>query len=67
VESDKQHFFNLALAVGQSLALIRSQEIQRRGRGPVFIKVSCQVFRVDAVSLTGANILDPCHVWQYLP
>jgi len=33
--------FNLALAGGQSLALIRSQQIQRRGRAPIFIK--CQL------------------------
>jgi len=34
-------FFNLALAGGQSLALIQSQQIQRRGRAPIFIK--CQL------------------------
>ena len=31
-------FFNLALAGGESLALIRSQQIQRCGRAPIFIK-----------------------------
>ena len=34
-------FFNLALAGGQSLALIRSHQIQRRGRAPIFI--NCQL------------------------
>ena len=31
-------FFNLALAGGESLALIRSQQIQPRGRAPIFTK-----------------------------
>ena len=39
-------FFNLALAGGQSLALIRSQQIQRRGRAPIFIKCQLPGFRL---------------------
>jgi hypothetical protein len=31
-------FINLALAGGESLALIRSQQSQRRGRAPIVIK-----------------------------
>jgi len=36
--------FNLALARGQSLALIQSQQIQRCGRAPIFIKCQLHCF-----------------------
>jgi len=40
------NFFNLALAGDQSLALIRSQQIQRRGRAPILIKCQLPGFRL---------------------